>query len=61
MEVGKIRVYLEPMCPLENCQWCGEPCFAGVAILMDGFSHNFPDGTDISHCMLNESFGFVYS
>jgi hypothetical protein len=24
------------MCALENCQWCGESCFAGVAISIDG-------------------------
>jgi hypothetical protein len=23
----------EPLCPLENFQWCGEPCFVGAAIL----------------------------
>jgi hypothetical protein len=22
----------EPVCALENCQWCGEPCFSGAAI-----------------------------
>jgi hypothetical protein len=24
-----------PLCALENCQWCGEPCFAGAAISLD--------------------------
>jgi hypothetical protein len=22
---------------LVNCQWCGEPCFAGAAIKLDGY------------------------
>jgi hypothetical protein len=26
-----------PVCALEICQWCGEPCFAGAAISLDGY------------------------
>jgi hypothetical protein len=26
-----------PVGALENCQWCGEPCFAGAAISLDGY------------------------
>jgi hypothetical protein len=25
------------VCALENCQWCGEPCFTGAAISLDGY------------------------
>jgi hypothetical protein len=32
MEPGKPHAYREPMCALENFQWCGEPYFAGAAI-----------------------------
>jgi hypothetical protein len=31
-EFGKPHAYREPMCSSENCQWCGEPCFAGAAV-----------------------------
>jgi hypothetical protein len=31
-EFGKPHAYREPMCASENCQWCGEPYFAGAAI-----------------------------
>jgi hypothetical protein len=32
MAFEKIYADLEPMCVLENCQWCGEPYFAVFAI-----------------------------
>jgi hypothetical protein len=34
-EFGKPHAYREPMCTSENCQWCGEPYFAGAAISID--------------------------
>jgi hypothetical protein len=37
IEFGKPHVYHELVCTLENCQWCGEPCFAGSAISIGGF------------------------
>jgi hypothetical protein len=27
-----VHACLESMCALENCQWCGVPCFAGPAM-----------------------------
>jgi hypothetical protein len=26
-----------PMCAMKSFQWCGEACFAGAALLIDGF------------------------
>jgi hypothetical protein len=42
-ELGKLHVlYPESMCDLENCQWCGEPCFALATISTDRFLHQIP-------------------
>jgi hypothetical protein len=35
MEVWKPYATREPVCPLEDFQWSGEPCFAVAAILID--------------------------
>jgi hypothetical protein len=32
MEFERIYAYHESGCSLETCQWCGEPCFAGVTL-----------------------------
>jgi hypothetical protein len=42
MEFGKLHAYSELMCPLENCQWCGEPRFAGAAISIDVLMPQIP-------------------
>jgi hypothetical protein len=41
-EVWKSRANREPVCVLENCQWCGEPCFAGAAISLDDYLLQIP-------------------
>jgi hypothetical protein len=38
-----------PVCTLENFQWCGEPCFAGAAIVRNRCLRIFPGGANISH------------
>jgi hypothetical protein len=30
----KPYAYREPMCASENCQWCAEPYFVGVGVLL---------------------------
>jgi hypothetical protein len=55
-EFGKLHAYCEQMCALENCQWCGEPCFALAAISTDGFLPQIPRRDRQSHYRPNESF-----
>jgi hypothetical protein len=42
MEFGKLHAYLGPMCASENCQWRGEPYFAGAAISISGILPQIP-------------------
>jgi hypothetical protein len=49
MEFEKPYAFNELVCSLEICQWCEEPWFAGVAVLLDGYLLQFPGGTGISH------------
>jgi hypothetical protein len=44
------------VCALANCQWCGEPCFAGAAISLDGICRKIPGGAGISHYRPNQGF-----
>jgi hypothetical protein len=44
------------VCALENFQWCGEPCFAGAAISLDGICRKIPGGAGISHYRPNHGF-----
>jgi hypothetical protein len=37
MEFGQPSANRGPVCALDNCQWCGVPCFAGAAISLDGY------------------------
>jgi hypothetical protein len=45
-----------PVCALENCQWCGEPCSAGAAISLDMYLPQNPGGAGISHYRPNQGF-----
>jgi hypothetical protein len=36
------HAYRRPMCTSQDCQWCGEPYFAGAAISIDGFLQQIP-------------------
>jgi hypothetical protein len=42
MEFGNSHAYREPMCASEKCQWCGEPYFAGAAILLSAILPQIP-------------------
>jgi hypothetical protein len=44
------------VCALENVQWCGELCFAGAAISVDGYLLQTPRRGMLSHYTLNECF-----
>jgi hypothetical protein len=41
-EVWKTCVNCEMVCALDNCQWCGETCFAGAAISVDEYLPQIP-------------------
>jgi hypothetical protein len=41
-EFGKPHANREPMCASENCQWSGEPYFAGTAISIGGILQQIP-------------------
>jgi hypothetical protein len=42
MEFWKPCVNRESIWALENCHWCGEPCFVGTVILLDGCLPRIP-------------------
>lgn len=44
-----------PLCTLENLKWCGEPCFAGVAIL-SFVCRKFTRTASVSYCCSNKSY-----
>jgi hypothetical protein len=39
---GKPCAFREPVCVLENCQWCGVPCFAAAATEVDEYLPQIP-------------------
>jgi hypothetical protein len=41
-EFGKPHAYRGPVCTSGDCEWCGEPYFAGAAISGDMFLPQIP-------------------
>jgi hypothetical protein len=56
VECGKTHAYRESMHPLQNCQWCGQFCFAVAAISVDGFLLKVSSRDSRNHCKYNEGF-----
>jgi hypothetical protein len=58
-----------PVLALENCQWCGEPCFAGAGagysetqvFIYEAAQRNVPEGIDFHLSVIVRYWKFIIS